>query len=112
MQTLTRPANNRHICRSALAVTAGNTSHPLGNPPGGRRDLPRREVVDLSSVNYMSSRAVGVILAHFQALHKTGGGMRVCCARPKVQPVLKQMHLHVLIEIYDTREQALNEPWE
>jgi len=76
------------------------------------RDLPRREVVDLSNVDYLSTRGVGVILAHCQALHREGGGMRVCCARPKVQPVLKQMHLHVLAEIFDTREQALKEPWE
>jgi anti-anti-sigma factor len=75
------------------------------------RELPRRVVVDLSHVKYMSTRAVGVILAHYQALCKIGGSMRVCCASGKIQPVLKQMHLHVLVEIYPCREEALSEPW-
>jgi anti-anti-sigma factor len=76
------------------------------------RELPPRVLVDLSHVKYMSTRAVGVILAHFQALCKIGGSMRVCCAAPKVNPVLKQMHLHVLVEIYPCRDEALAEPWE
>ncbi|HEV3121472.1 MAG TPA: STAS domain-containing protein [Isosphaeraceae bacterium] len=76
------------------------------------RELPRRVVVDLSQVKYMSTRAVGVILAHFQALCKIGGSMRVCCASGKIQPVLKQMHLHVLIDIRACLEEALSEPWE
>src|SRR5262249_21141330 len=76
------------------------------------RDLPRLEVLDLSKVNYMSSRAVGVVLAHFQGLHRESGQMRVCCVQPKVLPVLKELHLHVLIGIYDTVEEAIAEAWD
>jgi anti-anti-sigma factor len=72
----------------------------------------RRVVVDLGNVAYMSSRAVGVILAYYQAVHRVGGQLRVCGVHPKVQPTLEQMRLHWLIGIFPTVEEAVQAPWD
>jgi anti-sigma B factor antagonist len=73
---------------------------------------PRNEVIDLGRVTYMSSRAVGVLLAHFQGLDRQGGTMRVCRVDPKVMPVMKQMRLDMLTDVYPTVEEAVRDPWE
>jgi anti-anti-sigma factor len=75
-------------------------------------ELPRRMIIDLSEVSYLSSRAVGVILAHYQRLERQGGSLRVCCAHERVLPVLEQMRLNMLVSVYPTLEEAVAEPWE
>jgi anti-anti-sigma factor len=72
----------------------------------------RRVVVDLGNVAYMSSRAVGVILAYYQAVDRIRGKLRVCSVHPKVLPVLEQMRLNLLIEIFPTAEEAVRAPWD
>ena len=39
---------------------------------------PSRMVIDMGNTRYLSSRAVGVILAHYQGLERKGATMRVC----------------------------------
>jgi len=76
-------------------------------------NLPRKVVVDMSAVTYVSSRAVGVLLAHFQGLGRVDGAMRICGIHPdRVLPVFKQMKLQMFIDTYDTVEEALQDPWE
>ncbi len=74
--------------------------------------LPRQVVIDLGNVTYMSSRAVGVILAHYQVISRDGGMLRVCCIHPKVAPVLEQMRLSMVIDTFDTVQEAVETPWE
>lgn len=74
--------------------------------------LPRQVVLDLSHVTYLSSSAVGVILAHNQGLGRAGGSLRVCCVNPRVMPVLEQMRMNMIIDIYESLAEALAEPWE
>ena len=76
------------------------------------RPLPRLVIVDLGNVEYLSSRAVGVLLAHYQALHRQGGAMRVCRARRHVGPVLEQMRLPMLVDMYPTYEEAARDAWD
>lgn len=73
--------------------------------------LPRKAVIDLSEVSYVSSRAVGVILAFYQGLARSGGTMRVCCVHPQVAPVLGQMRLSMLVDIVPTYREAVEQPW-
>jgi anti-anti-sigma factor len=73
---------------------------------------PRLEVIDLGEVQYMSSRAVGVLLAHNQALGREGGKMRICRATPNVLALVKQMRLDMFIDVFDTVEEAVQEPWD
>jgi stage II sporulation protein AA (anti-sigma F factor antagonist) len=73
---------------------------------------PRLEVFDLQKVTFMSSRAVGVLLAHYQALGRHGGKMRICQVSPAVASVFKQMRLDMLVDIYDTVDEAIQDPWD
>jgi anti-anti-sigma factor len=75
-------------------------------------EIPNRTVIDLGQTKYLSSRAVGVLLAHYQALDREGASMRVCCVSKEIQPVIDQMRLSKLVDIYPTVEEAINDPWE
>jgi anti-anti-sigma factor len=75
-------------------------------------DTPSRMVIDLGNTRYLSSRAVGVILAHYQGLERKGATMRVCGVSREITPVLDQMRLSMLIDIYPTVEEAVQTPWE
>jgi len=75
-------------------------------------DTPSRMVIDLGNTRYLSSRAVGVILAHYQGLERKGATMRVCGVSREIKPVLDQMRLSMLIDIYPTIEEAVQTPWE
>ena len=68
-------------------------------------------MLSLENVHYLSSRAVGVILAFFQHLDREHGSLRVCCVAPKLLPVLDSMRLSNLVETYATVEEAVNDPW-
>ncbi len=75
------------------------------------KPLPRRVVLNLENVNFLSSRAVGVILAFFQHLDREHGALRVCCVSPKILGVLDSMRLPDLMDLYPTAEEAVNDPW-
>ncbi|QDV34784.1 FHA domain-containing protein [Tautonia plasticadhaerens] len=75
------------------------------------KPLPRRVVLNLEHVDYLSSRAVGVILAFFQHLDRENGALRVCCVAPKILPVLDSMRLPKLVDLYPSAEEAVNDPW-
>ena len=77
-----------------------------------RPAMPNRVVIDLGRVKYLSSRAVGVLLAHFQRITRAGGAMRLCCVHPNIATVLDQMRVPMLLDIFPTAEEALGEPWE
>jgi anti-anti-sigma factor len=74
--------------------------------------LPSRMVIDMGNTRYLSSRAVGVLLAHYQGLDRKGASMRVCGVSKEIKPVLDQMRLSMLIDIYPTVEEAVKTPWE
>ena len=69
-------------------------------------------VIDLANTRFLSSRAVGVILAHYQGLERKGGVLRVCGVSREIKPVLDQMRLSMLIDVYPTVEEAVRDPWE
>jgi len=75
------------------------------------KPLPRRVVLSLENVDYLSSRAVGVILAFFQHLDRESGSLRVACVSPKLVEVLDTMRLPNLVDLYPTVEEAVNDPW-
>ena len=74
--------------------------------------VPSRMVIDMGNTRYLSSRAVGVILAHYQGLERKGATMRVCGVSKEIKPVLDQMRLSMLIDIYPTVEEAVQTPWD
>ena len=77
-----------------------------------KETVPDRTVIDMGNTRYLSSRAVGVLLAHYQGLERKGASMRVCRVSKEIKPVLDQMRLSMLIDIYPTVEEAVQTPWE
>ena len=74
--------------------------------------MPSRMVIDMGNTRYLSSRAVGVLLAHYQGLERKGATMRVCGVSKEIKPVLDQMRLSMLIDIYPTVEEAVKTAWD
>ena len=74
--------------------------------------VPTKMVIDMGNTRYLSSRAVGVLLAHYQGLERVGSTMRVCGVSKEIKPVLDQMRLSMLIDIYPTVEEAVQTPWD
>ena len=74
--------------------------------------VPSRMVIDMGNTRYLSSRAVGVLLAHYQGLERKGAVMRVCGVSKEIKPVLDQMRLSMLIDIYPTVDEAVQTAWD
>jgi anti-anti-sigma factor len=75
------------------------------------RALPRWVVVNLEYVGHLSSKAVGVLVAHHLRLDRAGGALRIGQPRAPVMAMLDQIRLPVLIECYPTLDEAVLEPW-
>jgi anti-anti-sigma factor len=71
----------------------------------------RRVVVSLCNVAFMSSTAVGILVAHMLKLEWAGGGLRLCHILPHVMAVLKKIHLPMLVETYPTLDEAVLTSW-
>lgn len=73
--------------------------------------VPKRLVLRLDRVGFMSSSAIAMFIAHYQRLDRLGGGMRFAQVRPEVRPALEHQRFGMLIQIYPTVEAALRDPW-
>jgi anti-anti-sigma factor len=71
----------------------------------------RHVVLRLDAVKYLSSRAVGMLLAHYQRLHRSGGELRLCHVRPDVRKHLEHMRVPMLIEVYPDLDTATLTAW-
>jgi anti-anti-sigma factor len=71
----------------------------------------RQVVVSLCNVAFISSAAVGVLVAHMLKLEWAGGGLRLCHILPPVMAVLKRIHLPMLVETYPTLDEAVLTAW-
>ena len=73
-----------------------------------------RMVIDMGNTRYLSSRAVGVLLAHYQGTGTPGSAstMRVCGVSKEIKPVLDQMRLSMLIDVYPTVAEAVEDSWD
>ncbi|MBX6312044.1 MAG: FHA domain-containing protein [Isosphaeraceae bacterium] len=73
--------------------------------------MPRRVVINLERVMSLSSRAVGVLLAHFLRLDRAGGALRLCQANPKILSALDGLRVPILIPLYPTVDDAVLTAW-
>jgi anti-anti-sigma factor len=73
--------------------------------------VPKRLVIKMDKVTYMSSSALGMFMAHYQRLDRLGGGMRFAQVRDELLPALEHQNFGLLVEIYPTVEAAVREPW-
>lgn len=75
------------------------------------KPVPKQVVLVMDQVRYLSSSAIGMLLAHHQRLARAGGGMRFCQVRPELRPTLENQRVSMLVELYPTLEKAVTEPW-
>jgi anti-anti-sigma factor len=64
-------------------------------------------VLDLSELTYISSLALGAVLALRRDLGRFGGRIAIAGARSRVYGVLETTRLHTLFESHATVEEAL-----
>ena len=64
-------------------------------------------VVDLSSVDFLDSAGVGVLVGLFKNARMRGGRARFCGLTPGVRSVLEIIQLDRIFEIYDDAEAAV-----
>jgi anti-anti-sigma factor len=70
-----------------------------------------RVVANLVHVGHISSRGIGVLLAHHLAVGRDGGALRICAACPRVAAVLEGVRLGMLVECYSTADEAVLAAW-
>ena len=75
------------------------------------RRLPKRVVINLAHVMHLSGRAIGILVAHHLRLDRTGGGLRICMANPRVAVLLEQIRLGMLVDYQPTVEDAVIAAW-
>ena len=66
-----------------------------------------RVVVDFENVRFLSSSALGMLVALNKVLLERAGGLRVCNVAKDVDGVFRLMRLHELIAIHATIDDAL-----
>jgi anti-anti-sigma factor len=73
--------------------------------------VPKRMVVKMDRVTFLSSSALGMFMAHYQRLDRLGGGMRFAQVRDELMPALEHQNFGLLVQLYPTVEDALRDPW-
>lgn len=74
--------------------------------------LPRRVVMNLDRVGTLSSRAVGMIVAHSLRLERLGGSIRLCQPSAPVLALLEHIRLPMLVEVFTNLDDAVLSSWE
>jgi anti-anti-sigma factor len=70
-------------------------------------------ILDLTSLDFIASRAIGVLMGFHRRMELQNSKVRVATASPsRVRDALEIARLHTVLETYDTLEAALkgNEP--
>jgi anti-anti-sigma factor len=72
---------------------------------------PRRVVVNLVRVGTLSSRAIGLFLAHALRLERLGGTLRLAQPSAPVMALLEGVRLPMLVEVFPTLDEAVLATW-
>lgn len=67
-----------------------------------------RIVLDLEAVRFVDSAGIGVIMSCIKTLKSLNGAMRICRVTNPVIALFKLVKLDRLLEIYASREEAVN----
>lgn len=66
-----------------------------------------RMAVDLGEVTVMASMGLGMLVSIHKACKENRGVMICCCVRPEIMSVLTVTHLHKVLKIVGTRDDAV-----
>ncbi len=67
----------------------------------------RLMLINLTNVEYLSSGAIGVLIATKRALQKVAGDVSLCGLRPEIEEVFRICRLDKTFDIYPDLESAL-----
>ena len=73
--------------------------------------LPKRVILNLGQVGWISARGAGMLLAHAQRLERAGGALRLCAAGDEAAGALEQHMLSRPLATFATVEDAMAAPW-
>ncbi|HON38502.1 MAG: STAS domain-containing protein [Desulfomonilia bacterium] len=64
-------------------------------------------VFDMSAVQFIDSAGCGSLITTLRRLKEAGGTLKLCDVPKQVRSVLELVRMHKIIDIYNTREEAL-----
>jgi anti-sigma B factor antagonist len=65
-------------------------------------------VLDLTNLQWMNSRGLGICVSGLTTLRRRGGDLRPACLSDKVQQLISQCHLDRVFFCYKTVEEAVD----
>ncbi|KAA3612269.1 MAG: anti-sigma factor antagonist [Calditrichaeota bacterium] len=66
-------------------------------------------IVDMGSVNYVSSAGWGVFVSEIKNIREKGGDLKIVQMLPEVYDVFEMLEFNRILECYDTIEEAIND---
>ena len=77
------------------------------------REMIRSEhyqyIIDMSSVNYVSSAGWGVFVGEIRSIRENGGDLKIVQMTPDVYDVFEMLEFDRIIDYYETIEEAVND---
>ncbi len=66
-------------------------------------------IIDMSSVNYVSSAGWGVFVGEIRSIRENGGDLKIVQMTPDVYDVFEMLEFNRILDYYDTIEEAVND---
>jgi anti-sigma B factor antagonist len=66
-------------------------------------------IVDMSSVNYVSSAGWGVFVGEIRSIRENGGDLKIVQMTPDVYDVFEMLEFNRILDYYETIEEAVND---
>jgi len=66
-------------------------------------------IIDMSSVNYVSSAGWGVFVGEIRTIRENGGDLKIVQMTPDVYDVFEMLEFNRILDYYDTIEEAVND---
>jgi anti-sigma B factor antagonist len=71
-------------------------------------DQGGKVIFDMSSIDFVDSSGLGSILSVMRQLTSKGGDLRICGMRKPVRALFELVRFHRILDVYNTREEAMN----
>ena len=70
-------------------------------------DLSRRVVLNMENVRLVNSRFLSLLIRCAKTAGETGGQFALCNVGPEVQKLIDMLHLHQLLNVYGSVDEAV-----
>ena len=71
-------------------------------------DGPVNLIIDFSSVRFLSSAVLGLLIRASKRIHEQKGKMKLCGIEPRIYEIFKITKLYEIFDIYDDAKKAMN----